>query len=101
MRLSLLPLLSACLSLTAAAAADPKLGQALHDKQCIGCHAQRFGGDGAKIYTRAERKVGSLSALRQRVAYCSMQTNTGWFPEDEDNVAAWLNQQYYKFKAGN
>jgi len=23
---------------------------------------------------------------------------TNWFPEDEENVAAYLNQAYYKFK---
>ncbi|MDD5175541.1 MAG: cytochrome c [Sterolibacterium sp.] len=97
----LFALLSASFALSAAAVGDPKLGQTLHDKQCISCHAQRFGGDGSTIYTRAERKVHSLSALRQRVAYCSMQTNTGWFPEDEEQVASWLNQQYYKFKTGN
>ena len=98
MRLSFPILLLAALSLNVAAAGDPKLGQALHDKQCISCHAKQFGGDGSTIYTRAERKVHTASALRQRVAYCNTQTNAGWFPEDEDNVAAWLNQRYYKFK---
>ena len=98
MRISLLPLLPLCLALTAAAAGDPKSGQALHDKQCINCHAQRFGGDGSPIYTRAEHKVHSLAALHQRVTACSTQTDTGWSPQEEDNVAAWLNQRYYKFK---
>lgn len=91
-------LLSILLSLTAAAAGAPKLGQPLHDKQCIACHAKKFGGDGSKMYTRTDHKIGTLSALQQRVAMCSAQTNAGWFPEDEENVAAWLNQQFYKFK---
>ncbi len=98
MRILCIALLSTLLSLNAAAAGSPKLGKPLHDKQCISCHAQKFGGNAAKMYTRADRKIGTLSALQQRVAMCSAQTNAGWFPEDEENVAAWLNQQYYKFK---
>ncbi|MBI3524648.1 MAG: cytochrome c [Betaproteobacteria bacterium] len=98
MRLIHFFLLSALPPLTAAAAGTPKLGQPLHDKQCVACHAQKFGGDGSKMYTRADHRIHTLQALRQRVAACSAQTNAGWFPEDEENVAAWLNQQYYKFK---
>ena len=86
------------LSTTSTAAGDPKLGKPLHDKQCIACHVQKFGGDGSKMYSRAERKIATLAALQQRVATCSANTNAGWFPDDEENVAAWLNQQYYKFK---
>lgn len=98
MRITYIALLSTLVSLTAAAAGTPKLGKPLHDKQCIACHAKQFGGDGSKMYTRADRKIGNLSALQQRVAMCSAQTSAGWFPEDEENVAAWLNQQHYKFK---
>ena len=29
-------------------------GKILHDKSCISCHARMFGGDGSKIYTRAD-----------------------------------------------
>ncbi len=79
------------------AAGDAKLGQAMHDKQCVNCHVRQVGGDGSRVYTRPDRKIASLSALRQRVAFCSNQTNAGWFPEDEEHVTAWLNQQYYKF----
>jgi len=98
MRLFSFALLSILLSLNAVAAGTPKPGKALHDKQCVACHAQKFGGDGSKIYTRAEHRIGNLKALQQRVAMCSAQTNAGWFPEDEEVVADWLNQQYYKFK---
>jgi len=91
-------LLVPLLPLAATAAGTPKLGKPLHDKQCVTCHTQKFGGDGSKMYTRADHKIANLLALQQRVAACSTQTNAGWFPEDEENVAAWLNQQYYKFK---
>jgi mono/diheme cytochrome c family protein len=77
---------------------DVKAGKALHDKQCVNCHVQRWGGDGSAVYTRADRKIKDATSLRQRVAACSAQTGAKFFPEDEANVAAWLAQTYYKFK---
>ena len=93
-----LPSLILLLLPIAAGAADISAGKALHDKQCVACHVRLMGGDGSEIYTRKERLIKSLQALRQRVAMCASQTNSQWFPEDEDNVAAYLNQRYYKFK---
>jgi len=99
-----LPLLTAALLATLGGAAfatekvDAKAGKALHDKQCVNCHVQRWGGDGSAVYTRADRKIKDATALRQRVAACSAQTGSKFFPEDEANVAAYLAQQYYKFK---
>ncbi|RLJ62805.1 cytochrome c [Sulfurisoma sediminicola] len=98
------PLLTAALLATLAGAAcaadkiDVKAGKALHDKQCVNCHVQRWGGDGSAVYTRADRKINDATSLRQRVAACSAQTGAKFFPEDEANVAAWLAQTYYKFK---
>ena len=77
---------------------DPVKGKALHDKACVSCHAGMFGGDGSKIYTRADRKVKTPQQLSARIAACNANTGAGWFPQDEENVAAYLNQQYYKFK---
>ncbi|HEX7972250.1 MAG TPA: cytochrome c [Thiobacillus sp.] len=77
---------------------DPRIGKALHDKTCINCHASMFGGDGSKIYTRADRKVKTAQQLAARISACNANTGAGWFPEDEAHVAAYLNQQYYKFK---
>ncbi|HZX33450.1 MAG TPA: cytochrome c [Rhodocyclaceae bacterium] len=77
--------------------ADPNQGKPLHDKSCIACHARMYGGDGSKMYTREKRLVSSKPELLQRVAACSVMAKTGWLPEEEGAVAAWLNQQYYKF----
>lgn len=93
---------AAMLSTTALAApfakGDPKTGKGLHDKACISCHVSTFGGDGSKMYTRADRKTRSAQQLAARVSGCNANTGAGWFPEDEAHVAAYLNQQYYKFK---
>lgn len=77
---------------------DPKAGKTLHDKTCTHCHVSMFGGDGSKIYTRADRKTRTAQQLAARIAGCNANTGAGWFPEDEAHVAAYLNQQYYKFK---
>ena len=77
---------------------NPKIGKALHDKSCINCHIGMFGGDGSKIYTRADRKTQNAQQLAGRISGCNANTGAGWFPEDEAHVAASLNQQHYKFK---
>ena len=78
--------------------ADPKAGKKLHDAKCIACHQRLVGGDGSDIYTRIDRKVQTPKALLQRISACNAQVNAGWFPEEEEHAAAYLNQQYYKFK---
>jgi mono/diheme cytochrome c family protein len=80
------------------ASGDLQAGKALHDKDCVGCHAKMFGGDGSKIYTRADHKVKNKQQLAARISACNANVGAGWFPEDEAHVAAYLNQQYYKFK---
>lgn len=77
---------------------DPKIGKALFDKSCQSCHAAKFGGDGSKIFTRPNRIVNTPQQLVARVMACDVNTGTGWFPEQEADVEAYLNQQYYKFK---
>ncbi|MBS1188269.1 MAG: cytochrome c [Rhodocyclaceae bacterium] len=77
--------------------ADPRLGKALHDRSCIACHARLYGGDGSKMYTRPGRLVTNPRELLQRVAACNAMTKAGWIPKQESAVAAWLNQQYYRF----
>jgi hypothetical protein len=57
-----------------------------------------MGGDGNRIFTRPERKVNDAQALAKMVRFCVGQTGTSIFPEDIDHIAAYLNQQFYKFK---
>lgn len=77
---------------------DAKKGKALADKQCQACHVSLFKGDGSGVYTRADRKVKTAAQLAARISGCNANTGAGWFPEDEVDVAAYLNKTYYKFK---
>lgn len=90
--LALLPALA-----PSAFAADEARGKALHDKQCVSCHVDRYGGDGSGMYLRPDRRVRDATALRQRVAACNAMTNAKWFPDEEEDVAAYLARRYYKF----
>ncbi|MBT9520248.1 MAG: cytochrome c [Dechloromonas sp.] len=78
--------------------ADPKAGKEHHDKACVTCHVRLYGGDGSKMYTRDGRLLSTQLDILQRVATCNAMTKAGWFPEEEAEVAAYLNQQYYHFK---
>lgn len=86
------------LATSAVAAGDPKNGKILHDQKCVACHVQQFGGDGSSVYTRRPRIVNDRAALSRRVTHCAVQSGAKWFPEEEEDVAAYLNQQYYKSK---
>ena len=76
---------------------DASAGAALHDKDCVACHVRRMGGDGTAMYTRAERKVTSPAKLDAQIAACNTELATGYFPEEEAHIAAYLNLRYYKF----
>lgn len=95
---ALLLALATSVSAQGAPAGDPKIGKALHEKDCAGCHARRFEGDAAKIYLRPDRRVQTPKQLAAQVAYCNSQLATGYFPEEEAHVAAYLELQYYHFE---
>lgn len=78
--------------------ADVAAGKKLLQTHCISCHASSFGGDGSEIYTRELRKIKTPSGLVAQVRNCNTMLDLKWFEEDEVNVAAYLNQQYYHFK---
>lgn len=88
-----------------AATADPfsgariEAGEEIHADQCVACHAAKFGGkDGSDIYTRSNRRVTNPDGLRQQLTACTTMLNLGLFPEDENDIAGYLNKQYYKFE---
>ncbi len=80
------------------AKADIAAGKALHEKNCISCHASSFGGDGSGIYTREYAKVKTSKGLIAQVRACNTNIGLKWFEDEEISVAAYLNQTYYKFE---
>ena len=62
----------------------------LIEDNCTSCH-------GSEMYTREDRKVNSLSALKAQVKACDSNLNTGMSSEQLEAVALLLNEEYYKF----
>jgi hypothetical protein len=93
MKTILVSLLALGISLLAgtAAATDVAHGQQLQQKNCMGCHDNN-------IYTRKERKITSLDGLHKQIHRCDQSLGLTWFDEDVDDVAAYLNQNFYHFK---
>lgn len=79
-------------------AADIKRGQQLHDANCISCHASMMGGDGTSIYTRPDRRIGSLDRLRTQVTRCKDNLGMTWPEQDIEDVVSYLNASFYKFE---
>jgi len=104
MKLPLLKCLLSCvmlfgLQLSALATPDLANGKKIDQQKCYSCHAQKSGfGNGDMIYTRSDSKVKNLQNLRSMVARCNSEARLDLFPEDEADVVAFLNKQFYKFK---
>ena len=91
--------LSVLMSAPVSAAPDLANGKTIDQQKCYACHAKKSGfGNGDMIYTRSDSKVKSLANLKRMVGLCNSELRLDLFPEDEADVVAYLNQQFYKFK---
>ncbi|WP_216191433.1 hypothetical protein [Polynucleobacter sp. AP-RePozz3-80-G7] len=90
---------SALMSAPVLATPDLVNGKTIDQQKCYACHAKKAGfGNGDMIYTRSDGKVKSLADLKKMVSLCNAELRLDLFPEDEADVATFLNQQFYKFK---
>ena len=81
------------------AAPNLQNGKAIDQAKCYACHAKKTGfANGDMIYTRSDRKVKDFARLKTMVAMCNTELRLDMFPEDEADVTAYLNKQFYKFK---
>ncbi|MBK7661124.1 MAG: hypothetical protein IPJ28_19350 [Betaproteobacteria bacterium] len=64
--------------------------------KCETCHQNKVYGPVGTVYLRKDRKVTTWPKLKAQVALCNSELNLGFFPEDEEHVAAFLNGAYYK-----
>jgi len=79
------------------AAGKAPAGREIVDRDCVGCHAQRFAGDADQIYRRADRRVKTPAQLLAQVRACNVELGKGYFPDEEEHIAAYLNLEFYKF----
>jgi len=79
------------------AAGKPLAGKEIVDRDCVSCHAQLYAGDADQIYRRAERRVKTPAQLLAQVQACNVNLGKGYFPEEEEHIAAYLNLEFYKF----
>ena len=70
---------------------DSADGKRLHDADCMGCHD-------AGIYTRKDRLVRSLDALKKQLGGCSHMAKTEFSATETQNIIKYLNDQFYQFR---
>jgi hypothetical protein len=70
---------------------DIAAGRRLHDASCAGCH-------GAEVYTRKNRLVQSLPALKRQLESCNHMAKKRFSPAEARNIIKYLNDQYYHFE---
>ena len=56
------------------------------------------GNTGAQMGGWFRKEVKSLADLKKMVGLCNTELRLDLFPEDEADVTAFLNKQFYKFK---
>ena len=69
---------------------DSADGKRLHDASCMGCHD-------TGIYTRKDRHVQSLNALKKQLASCSHMAKKEFSATETQNILTYLNDQFYQF----
>jgi hypothetical protein len=98
--------LAMAIPLQAAVAAAPvpsasgssELGTPLSHPSCVDCRVRRLGGDADRVYFRGERRARTPAQFLAQVGYCSAELGAGYFPEEEEHIAAYLNKQYFRFE---
>lgn len=88
-----------------AMAADPDTGQELFnevalelvirgveytDANCYTCHEASF-------FIREDRTATTWAKLKARIEGCNTNLDVGWFPDEVEDVAAYMNREFYKF----
>ena len=76
---------------------DASAGKAIVERDCVACHVRQFDGDADRIYLRPDHRVKTPAQLLAQVSYCNTQLKTQYFPDEEEHIAAYLNERYYHF----
>lgn len=85
----LLPLTFFALTSNSSLAANPENGKQLYQEaNCIKCHAEK---------PHSKEKSPSLERLISAVSGCNDNFAAGWFEDEVEDVAAYLNDAFYNF----
>lgn len=71
-------------------AADAEHGKKLYQAGCHGCHDTR-------VHTRPNRIIHTYKDLVNRVRFCDTQAKAGFSDSDINDVAEYLNNEFYHF----
>jgi cytochrome c553 len=78
---------------------DAQAGKQLFEQDhCNRCHIAMMGGDGSAIFTRPDHKVRSPQQLLVQLGICGPNAGVTLSDQDKQDLGAYLNQNYYKFK---
>lgn len=66
-------------------------GKRLHDANCKGCHD-------TAVYTRKDRVVRSLDALKLQLDSCSHAAKKDFSAREAQNILKYLNVDFYHFR---
>lgn len=69
---------------------DRANGKRLHDANCMRCHD-------TSVFTRQDRNVKSLDALKTQLASCTHMANKKFSESETQDLLAYLNDQFYHF----
>jgi len=75
----------------AALPGDGAEGERLHQASCTGCHD-------SSVYTRSNRGVRSLDALKHQVEGCGHAAKKDFSPAEIQDLVKYLNDRYYHFQ---
>jgi len=70
---------------------DDANGKRLLDANCMSCHQ-------TDMFTREDRKVQSLDALKEQLVACSHAAKTDFSASEMQDLLKYLNDQFYHFE---
>lgn len=90
LRISTMAFLVLATGAQAALPGDAAEGKRLHDANCMACHD-------TGVYTRKDRKMRSVDAVRQHMQSCSHMAKLSLSAAQEQHLLKFLNEQFYRF----
>ena len=74
------------------------MGEPVNERDCIACYVRRVDGDADRAYMRSERRSRGAGELLAQTSYCSAELGSGYFTDEEEHIAAYLNKRRYRFE---